>query len=284
MDHTNNTTIEEARQNLANLMKDNELEVPVLPKVANDILFMSEDANANISELSKLIHQDQSIAGRVLKIANSAAFASSERIVSLQQAVARLGMQLLSEIALSVAVQGNVFNSPRYKKEIQLLWRHALASAVYGKEVARFLRKNVEGHYLCGLLHAIGKPVALKTIENFENEHNIQLERETVIEMMDEFHVSIGVYVTGKWNLPRTVQIANEHYKDYSNAPEFKQETAITYLADKLAENLVFPEQIQEKDLLFDPVFEELNIYPQDRKGLLEKKEEVQVVVNSMDF
>lgn len=272
------------REILNDSLKTGNLAIPILPKTANEVLQMSQDPNADMTELSKLIHQDQSIAGSVLRISNSAAFAASERIVSLQQSISRLGMQLLSEIALSVAVQSNVFSSPKYKEEIKLMWKHSLASAVYGKEIARFLRRNVEGQYLCGLLHTIGKPVVLKAIEGLEDDINVTLDKKVAIKLVEEFHIVAGILVTSKWNLPKTVQIANKYYQEYENAPEFKLETAVTYLSDQLAQSLIFPGKINDKNLIFDPVFETLNIYPNDRGTLLEKKEDVQLVVNSMTF
>jgi len=258
------------------------LSIPVLPKAANEILQMSQDPDSDMSDLSRLVHQDQSIAGSVLRIANSAAFASSERIVSLQQAVSRLGMQLLSEIALSVAVQANVFNSVKYRKEISNMWKHALASAVFGKEIARSMRRNVEGQYLCGLLHAIGKPVVLKTIESLENSMGIALNNTEVMQVVETFHIRVGGFVTHKWNLPVSVQVANEYYKDYQKAPEFKIETAITYLANKLATALIDELEKPERDLLFDPVFSTLNIYPNDRMAIFEKMDEVKQLTASM--
>lgn len=276
--------ISKFREILRESLDTGNLAIPILPKAANDILLMSQDLDADMGELSKLIHQDQSIAGSVLRIANSAAFAASERIVSLQQAVARMGMQLLTEVALSVAVQANVFKSPKYDADIKLMWKHALASGVYGKEIARFMRRNVEGQYLCGLLHSIGKPVVLKTIETLEQKLDTTLPKPVVYELIEEFQTDVGIFVTSKWNLPRTVQVANAYYQNYDQAPEFKLETAITYLADQLAASLVTPDSIDEKKMLFDSVFETLNIYPNDRSTLLSKKEDVQEIVNSMSF
>jgi HD-like signal output (HDOD) protein len=269
---------------LAESIQSGQLPIPVLPKAANEIMLMSQDPDSDIATLSKLIHQDQSIASSVLRIANSAAFASSERIVSLQQAVARLGMRLLSEIAISVAVKSNVFSSPRYSDQIRLMWRHALASALFGKEVARFLRRNVEGQYLCGLLHAIGKPVVLKVIEALEKDLPSEVPESSIMELVEFYHVEVGARVTSQWKLPQTIQTANQYYLNYMEAPEFKIETAITYLADKVATLCIFPDAETERKLPFESAFEFLNIYPQDRKMLIDKRTEVMTLVSSMDF
>jgi len=245
---------------------------------------MSQDPESDLNDLSRLVHQDQSIAGRVLRIANSAAFAPVERIVSLQQAVSRLGLQLLSEIALSVAVQANVFHSIKYKTQIAIMWKHALASAIFGKEIARFMRRNVEGQYLCGLLHTIGKPVVLKTIESFEQQNKADIEIEKVMEMVEHYHIPVGDFVTRKWNLPKSVQMASRFYQKYSDTPEFKMETAITHLADKLASVIIIETENPERDMIYDPVFEVLNIYPADRNAIFEKIPEVRELTAAINL
>ena len=92
-------------------LNSSSLELPVMPRVASKVLALTHDPNAEVSDLSELIHSDQSIASHVLRIANSAAYGGGDQIVSLQQAVARLGMNLLGEIAIAVSVQ-NVMNFP----------------------------------------------------------------------------------------------------------------------------------------------------------------------------
>ena len=275
----NSTTIQTT---LETSIDNGDLTVPVLPRVANEILQMSQDSLSDMSDLSQLVHQDQSIAGSVLRIANSAAFAPAERIVSLQQAVTWLGLQLLSEIALSVAVQANVFHSVKYNKEIADMWKHALASAVFGKEIARSIRRNVEGQYLCGLLHAIGKPVVLKSIESLETKLNLNLEHQEVMQLVNTYHIRAGEIVTKKWNLPLSVQVANEYYQQYEQAESFRMETAITYLADKLAQAIVEETINPERDLMFDPVFTFLNIYPDDRMDIFRKMDDVKNLTASM--
>ena len=75
-------------------LNSSNLELPVMPRVASKVFTLTNDPKSEVSDLSKLIHSDQSIASHVLRIANSAAYGGGEQIVSLQQAVTRLGMKL----------------------------------------------------------------------------------------------------------------------------------------------------------------------------------------------
>jgi HD-like signal output (HDOD) protein len=149
------------RTRLITQLEQGSLDLPLLPVVGNQILQLSGDPNADVTKLSSLIQQDQALAGQILRIANSPAYLPRSPIVSLQQAIAWLGMNMLAGLAFSVSVQSGVFTIKGYEKEIRRLWSHALATGLYGKEIARRIRHNVENAFLCGLLHSIGKPVIL---------------------------------------------------------------------------------------------------------------------------
>ena len=157
------TAIEQLDQDLAQKFEKGEVELPLLPQVASRVMALTSDPNADAAKLSSLIHQDQALAAHVLRIANSPAYISRSPIVSLQHAVAMLGINLLSEIAFTASLKSGAFQVPGYEEQVKLLWQHSLASGAFAKEVARIRRVNVESAYLCGLLHGVGKPVVLRT-------------------------------------------------------------------------------------------------------------------------
>ena len=94
---------------LSNLLSEGidsgKIKVPILPRVAGQVLKLTNNADAEMEDFSRLIHTDQALASHVLRIANSAAFSRGTQIISLKQAVARLGMRLLAEIAVAISVQ-----------------------------------------------------------------------------------------------------------------------------------------------------------------------------------
>src|SRR5688500_11022317 len=67
--------------------------VPMLPQVATEVLRAAGDKHSDAARLSALIHRDPALAGQVLKVANSPAYLPRMPIVSLQQAVARIGLE-----------------------------------------------------------------------------------------------------------------------------------------------------------------------------------------------
>src|ERR671915_1996434 len=71
------------------------VDLPLLPQVASQVLSLIYDPNAEASRLAALIHQDQALAAHVIRIANSPAYMPRNPVISLQHAVAMLGMNLL---------------------------------------------------------------------------------------------------------------------------------------------------------------------------------------------
>lgn len=276
------TAYENCKEAIRSGIESNNLKLPVMPKVAGEILLLTNNPNAQVSEFSNLIHQDQALAGYVLKVANSSAYGGSGHIVSLQQALARLGMKLLGDIAIAITLQDDTFKTPGYEGISKELMKHALAAGAYSKEIARMLRQNVEGQFLCGMLHGIGKPVVLKLCIQSMQSENLDFEMGDVERLIEEFHVSISDLVTQSWELPQVIQVTSAYYQKYKEAPSFQKETMITYLSSQLATWILNPEKLSEEALRSDPVLQELNFYPDDVDQLLAKKEAVLSVVGSL--
>jgi putative nucleotidyltransferase with HDIG domain len=257
-------------------------EVPLLPQVASQVSILASTADADAARLSALIHRDPVLAGHVLRIANSPAYMPRMPIVSLQQAVARLGLSVVGEIAFAASVQSGVFRVPGYESVLKQLWRHALASGAFAKEIARARRSNVESAFLCGLLHAVGRPAMLQLCTDAAKALRITLTPARVFTLLDEGHVEVGVLIAEKWGLPKPVCAAVAHYRDYRRAAGFEHDAMITNLADRLATHLTVAGAFDETTVREHAVFADLNLYPDDVTALLAKKESVARTVDAM--
>jgi len=263
-------------EELADLIDRKALKLPVLPEIPSRVLAMTTNPEMDISELSDLIHKDQALAGHVLRISNSAAYAGTRQIASLTQAIARLGARLVGDIAFSISLQSEVFHIKGFEKFVDRMWKQALAAGLFGKEIARVRRKNVEGQYLCGLLHAVGKPVILQAAIELQDALQTQLDFETAEILLEDFHASVGSILTFAWGLPDQVSKACLYYLCYEEAPTYKQEVTATYLSSQLAGMLDPEYPVDREELAQDPAFQAINLYPEDVEKLLDKKDEVQ--------
>jgi len=244
------------------------LELPILPHIASQVLAMSTSDDTNARGLAELLHRDQAIAAHVLRVANSPLYRPRVPLVSLQQAVSRLGLATLREIVITVSTQSRMFNVPSYATEARALWRHAVYTAAYAREIARRCRRNVEGAFLGGLLHDISKPVLLLALADLQAQLQEPIPAAVITTAMDMYHTQVGALLASTWTLPLEVCESMVYHHDYSAAPAHPEAAMVTCLADRVAYALVQPD-IALEYLRHDPLWTQLNLYPDDVEALL---------------
>ncbi len=244
------------------------LELPILPQVASQVLAMSTSDDTNARGLAELLHGDQAIAAHVLRVANSPLYRPRVPLVSLQQAISRLGLATLREIVITVSMQSRMFNAPSYATEARALWQHAVYTAAYAREIARRCRRNVEGAFLGGLLHDVSKPVLLLALADLSAQLQEPIPPSVVITAMEVYHTQVGAVLASTWTLPPEVCESMVYHHDYSAAPAHPEAAMVTCLADRVAYALVQPD-IAREHLRHDPLWTQMNLYPDDVEALL---------------
>ncbi|MCP4447733.1 MAG: HDOD domain-containing protein [Myxococcales bacterium] len=259
-------------------LESKQFEMPNLPHVATEVLAMARDEDSTSASLANLICQDQSLATNLLRIANSPAYAGSRSIVSLQQAITRLGMQTIAELAITICIRGTIFPKKAYAELSGALWMHSLASALFAKEIARQQRRNVEAAYLCGLLHRIGMPLVLKAVTEVRTQDSRPAQDE-VEEVLSALHVGIGLKASEWWRLPSQVSVAIRCCSDYQSADQHRHLAAVVNLSQALATALIEGSGFDHIAEL--PVLEELSMYPDHLAKVVEHQERIQLVIAS---
>ncbi len=260
------------------------LDLPILPGVAAEVLATSMDSDGNASKLAALIQQDQALASNVLRIVNSPTYRGATEIVALQQAIARLGMSLIREVALSVSLKAALNQPGPYDSEVQDAWTQALAAALWSKEVARRCRKNVENAYLCGLLHNVGIPVVLHRLAAISAETSgaEPLPQTKAVPLAEEFAVDAAVMLVREWRLPELVATCLTHLNEFSGAAENSDAVAIVVVGIALAramhESGLECEQIQQW-----PALVHLNLYPDEVAELVACQDHISELLLGMN-
>ncbi len=185
------------------------LELPLLPGVAHELAAICASAETAVRDLVPVIQRDPALAGHLLRVANSPLYRPVEPIVTLQQAVSRLGSRKLVEIAFALAVHGQVFSLRAHRELVERIWRSSVATAQYAREIARLRRRHVESAFLCGLLHQIGKPVVLGALATLATRgtgaHEPALDAAQIDQIVTEFHREVGGRAAEVWKLPPLV-------------------------------------------------------------------------------
>jgi putative nucleotidyltransferase with HDIG domain len=254
---------------------DGRLDLPMLPHVASRILAGGLDESTAIGELSALLHRDQALAGHVLRVANSAAYAGGARIQSIQQGLIRIGLAQLREIVVAVALQSRVFRVDGYEDIVGGLWTHSAVAGAYAKEIARHLRVNVESAFVCGLLHDVGKPVVLTLMLDLGTDAGEAPSRQLCLQALAAYHTRVGSQLAEHWSLPDAARESIAFHHDFERAERHVQAVRITCLANILSHLALAGDDARAHDeaaVRSHPVCAALNLYPDDVEGLVARR------------
>jgi len=229
-----------------------ELAIPILPDVAVRVVESGRQRAANAQTLAEIISADASLTMYVLRISISAAKRPVQRIVSLQHALAWLGIDEVANIAFTLALQGRMLDVKGQQRRARRLWRHSLASALWARQLAHMLARDTGICYLCGLLHNIGKVVTLGAVHEIVQRRRIRLSGDEYDRLVEIFHRDIGLQVVNSWALPEPVPSVIARWHDYSSAGALQRESNLVNLAHLFADFTLHEATMLKRDDLID--------------------------------
>jgi putative nucleotidyltransferase with HDIG domain len=190
--------------------------LPTLPQVVANLLTMTESPSVDAMKLSKAL--DQSLAAKVLKVANSA-FYGKRKVNTISQGIVIIGFDAVKEIILTTSLF-HTFHEAQDIQDLQPLWQHSLECAMIAKRLAWIYRYEIlDEAYFSGLIHDIGKlviqqyfPEADQQIRKLMEEGVESLEGEKQILSIN--HAEIGGKMVQRWNFPAGLVDAVIHHHD----------------------------------------------------------------------
>lgn len=248
------------RSELESKLNAGSLELPLLPGVAMEITSAAAKEDVDTRTIAEMLKRDAALSAHVLRIVNSPVYSPRAQIVSLQQAVARVGAVKIREIALIIACRTGVFKAKGYETELGEVFSHSIGTALFAQEIARQTRNNVEDAFLCGLLHDVGRPVLLQALVTSLRDAKVVVDRESVLSLVTELHEAAGSALAKAWNLPDTVVGALA--KHHAPKPELESvPVRIASLADRFA-HLALEGALDRDSVRGHPALSALEIYP----------------------
>jgi HD-like signal output (HDOD) protein len=245
-----------------------------LPRICAELAQLTAQQTVDAAQLARLIQSDPALAGELMRVANSAAMRPRATVVSLRQAVSWLGVAEVRNIAMAVMLHGEVFVAPGHEPESEELWREALLSGLWAKEIARERRKHVESAFLAALMHRTGAALGLKILSQYEAEQRTVMDAGSFAELVAEFEPAFGRLLMNNWCLAGEVQDAACDWRDYSHSSRSDLAGTVN-AAHLLATHTMHPQLLSEELVLESPVFEQLGIFPDERRAMLAKRDTV---------
>jgi len=131
--------------------------LPTAPRLLVELGELIHDPRTETDDVMVLLRQDQALVAQVIRMANSAAYAPSSPVGSLERALAAVGFAEVHRLVGVVAA--------RQLSEVLMRWypisgkklrQNALYVAVIMEELARAARESPRSCYTIGLLRTIG--------------------------------------------------------------------------------------------------------------------------------
>ena len=233
-----------------------ESSLPTLPSIAIRVIELASDPDAHVAQLARVITKDQVLATRVLALANSGYGAPNQQVISLTQAMIRLGTERVRNLVLAVSFYSRMCDQRVYGPYGRTLMDHSLGTAYLARLVAETACVDVDEAFLCGLVHDIGKLVIYKAA----HECQCPLDGPEMTAFVAERHPVVGANALRGWGLTESLEQPVLHHHDYQAARTGRRQTAVIYLANCLSHRYGFGCDKREYDPLSDPVCAELNL------------------------
>lgn len=200
--------------------------LPSLPAVGVKLLAESFEADsASLDDLAEIVRSDAAISAKILGIANSPAYSRGGEVTDIADAVAKLGLNWLRNMAVSLVVIDAFPGECIEKLGGRDFWIHNLACGLAADMLAeRLMGSPAPEAFAAGLLHDIGKP-ALATAIPRDYERVLKVAKEglsSVIEVEDRLlsidHCEAARSLLKKWGIPGALaRPARLHHQPWLN-------------------------------------------------------------------
>jgi len=135
-------------------------QLPAAPQILRQLNELLTDVNSGLDAIAQLLRRDTALAGRIIRISNSAAFGMGGRVGSIEEAVNRVGYAEIYRLTgLATAAQMAEQNLSFYGIPGTQLRDNSLYAALAAEALATRTGADSRMAYTAGLLRSTGKLV-----------------------------------------------------------------------------------------------------------------------------
>jgi HD-like signal output (HDOD) protein len=189
-------------ERLASQLISGELDLPIFPDSAQRLDAMLRHGEPRLDEVIPVVEGDPLLARRVLQRASSAAHGRA--LTDLKQAILRIGLDSLWQVAMSAIVNAPVFRVRGMEDEARTVRRLSMLVSALALELEDDPTSRGE-RFLAGLLHDIG---ALQILRVAVAVRGAVPAPESIARAIARHAAGVGLVVARSWAMPEGVQRA----------------------------------------------------------------------------
>lgn len=251
-------------------------DIPTIPTILGDILRITSLPCSAAKDLSRIIYQDQSIASKILRMANSSYYGLSQQVQTIERAIVILGFDEIRSIAMAMSVFDSVYlkKGGVYYNRLRS-WNHSLFCGLGAKmlgDLLGFDKGALPELFLAGLLHDIGKVLIDRYFsKDFAGILDLVEKKSLFIhraehEVLGFDHAQLGGCLLKKWNFSTLmVNMVRYHHQPHRSL-DHQDWISLIYLADYMCHQLGYSAFVCEPKPQMNEILE------LDLAGLTKKK------------
>ncbi len=216
----------------------------MLSSVVSRLLALNSNSDKYFDEVLLLAQESPTFAVRIIHLSNSASSAPVEQVVSLREAVVRLGVSNISSLIATLAVNQVFMPTTEALRDLRI---HSIRVAVMARTIActtTAFKVSAENAYLCGLLHDVGHFILLqnsdKTLPKAVAPSSAKEYITTEKDSNGFNHTILGALICKTWQMPALVcKVVKYHHrlefpKEIENDPKIINLIHTNQLADMM--------------------------------------------------
>ncbi|MFW0758644.1 HDOD domain-containing protein [Pseudomonas sp. H11T01] len=176
------------------------------PLLADVQLAVKRSLNPNGLDLKLLeqeIRTDPQITAVLIAAANSAAHHLGDSVLTLSQALHRLGTGQSMNLILGLTLKRSAkLSDPALADYAERYWELSLHTAEYGRTLARLLDLDQERCYCAGMLHRLGDLALLRCLQEWKEAGGALDDQEEIGDALAQFGAAYGSALRTRWRLP----------------------------------------------------------------------------------
>lgn len=215
-----------------------QIELASLPDIFHRIVEAVNNPRSSATFVADVISKDVGLSAKLLRIVNSPFFGLGQKVDTLSRAVALVGSNQLTSLAMGVSVISLFKDIPPEFMDMEIFWRHSVGCGVWARLLAGHLRlENEERWFLSGMMHDLGQLVMLKNapavscsvLARISPENGVTYEVEQQLIGYD--HAYLGGKLLESWNFPDELvrAVSGHHEPERQN---MDQGACLVHLAD----------------------------------------------------
>jgi putative nucleotidyltransferase with HDIG domain len=195
----------------------------------------------------ELISCDTALTASVLRLCNSAFFASATAASDLLEAVVRMGFNRVYELVVAIIGARSMRPAQKgYGIDEGELWKHSVATAIAARCMARDHGCDESTVFTAAILHDIGKIVLAQALEQSYAKlvKEIQVNQASLLEseasVLGVQHAEIGGRLLARWNFPDNLVSVVWNHHSPAAAIGYEQLASFVYLGNMVAHFMGF--------------------------------------------